>query len=416
MIRPRLLLLATTTAYQTDDFRRAAEELGVEVVLGTDRCHVLAEDWPEGALALDFRDPPRAAAQIVDGAGALAGIVVTDELTAQIGALAAAQLGLPFNAVEATRAAGDKLRLRQRLAAAGVPQPAFQAVSIDAEPVALAATLRFPVVIKPRHLSASRGVMRVDDGRELCDRFARLVRMLSHPELVARDPDAAASILIEEFVAGPEVAFEGLLRGGRLDALALFDKPDPLDGPFFAETIYVTPSSLPVAVQQTIEARVGAAAAAIGLSEGPVHAELRLGRDGPLVIEVAARSIGGLCGRALRFGAGVSLERLIVAHAVGRALSSARTTEASGVLMLPVPRAGVLRAIAGVAAAASVPQVREVTITARAGEEMVPLPEGNKYLGFVFAAGEQPAQVVAALRQAGAALRFDIAPLLPHPT
>jgi len=412
MTRDRLLLLATTTAYQTNDFRRAAEELGVEVVLGTDRCHVLAEDWPEGALALDFRDPSRAAAQIVDGAGPLAGIVVTDERTAQIGALAAARLGLPFNPVEATRTAGDKLLLRQRLAAAGVAQPAFRVVPIDADPAALAATLRFPVVIKPRHLSTSRGVMRVDDARELRERFARLVQLLAHPELVARDPEAAGSILIEEFVVGAEVAFEGLLDGGQLRTLALFDKPDPLDGPFFAETIYVTPSSLPVAVQQAIEARVGEAAAAIGLSEGPVHAELRLGAGGPVVIEVAARSIGGLCGRALRFGAGVSLEQVIIAHALGRELPAARVAEATGVLMLPVPRAGVLRAIAGVDAAASVRHVREVTITVRIGEAVTPLPEGTKYLGFVFAAGEQPDQVVAALRPAGAALHFDIAPLL----
>ena len=423
MAKDRVLLLAATTAYQTADFRRAAEAMGVEITLGTDRCHVLAEAWPEDALALDFRDPPGAAAQIADGDGAqrLAGIIATDEKTALIGALAAERLGLPFNPVEATRTTGDKLRLRQRLAEAGVAQPAFRVVPLERDPMVLVPELRFPVVIKPRHLSTSRGVMRADNERELCDRFARLARLLADPELVARDPEAARSVLIEEFVAGPEVAFEGLLRGGRLQALALFDKPDPLDGPFFAETIYVTPSSLPAATQQAIEARVAEAAVAIGLREGPIHAELRLGGlhlascigpRGPIVIEVAARSIGGLCGRALRFGAGLSLEELLISHALRRDLSCARTAEATGVLMLPVPRAGVLRAIHGIDDAAGVPGVREVTITARLGEDVMPLPEGNKYLGFVFAAGDHPESVVTALRHAGLALRFSIAPLL----
>jgi biotin carboxylase len=254
--------------------------------------------------------------------------------------------------------------------------------------------------------------MRADNEHELCDRFARLARLLADPELIARDPEAARSVLIEEFVPGPEVAFEGLLRGGRLHALALFDKPDPLDGPFFAETIYVTPSSLSEAVQQAIEARVAEAAAAIGLREGPIHAELRIGSGHPVVIEVAARSIGGLCGRALRFGAGISLEEVIISHALRRDLACARAAEATGVLMLPVPRGGVLRAIDGRDDALRVPGIREVTITARIGEDVMPLPEGNKYLGFVFAVGDRAAAVITALRHAGLALRFSIAPLL----
>ncbi len=414
MVKDRVLLLAATSAYQTADFQRAAAAMGVEVVLGSDRCHVLAETWPEGALALDFRDPERAAAQIAGSsdAGRLAGIVATDEKTALIGALAAAQLGLPANPIEAARATGDKLQLRRRLAEAGVAQPAFWLAPLDTDPMTLAPRLRFPVVVKPRHLSTSRGVMRADNADEFCERFARLRRLLSNPELIARDPEAAGSVLVEQFVEGPEVAFEGLLRGGRLQTLALFDKPDPLDGPFFAETIYVTPSQLPVEMQRAIERRVAEAAAAIGLCEGPVHAELRLGTGSPLVIEVAARSIGGLCGRALRFGAGISLEELIIAHALGRDLSYARTGEATGVLMLPVLRAGVLRAIGGTEEAAQLAGIREVTITAKLGEDVLPLPEGNKYLGFVFAAAAHPDDVVAVLRKAGDAIRFTIAPLL----
>jgi biotin carboxylase len=409
----RVLVLAATTAYQTDDLVAASRRLGVEVVLGTDRCHVLAEDWPEGALALEFRDPARAAEQIAEAAPDIAGIVATDEHTALIAALAAERLGLPFNPVTAARATADKLRLRERLAAASVPQPAFRVAPVDSDPAALARALTFPVVIKPRHLSTSRGVMRADDAAELADRWARLAKLLADPELVARDPEAAGSVLIESFVPGPEVAFEGLVCDGAVRRLALFDKPDPLDGPFFAETIYVTPSRLSPDVQAAVDARVAEAAAAIELRHGPVHAELRIGPGGPVVIEVAARSIGGLCGRALRFGTGATLEDIVIAHAVRRdAELPQRVDEAAGVAMLPVPVAGVLREVGGVDAAARIPGVREVSITARAGENVVPLPEGNKYLGFVFAACDEPQRVVDALREAVAALRIDIAPRL----
>jgi biotin carboxylase len=414
MAHDRVLLLAATTAYQTEDFMRAAAAMGVEIVLGTDRCHVLAEEWPEGALALDFHDPVHAAAQIAEAVAAtpVTGIVATDERTSLIAAVAAERLGVPFNPVDAARTTGDKLRLRELLAAAHVTQPAFRVVPVDVDLAALARELQFPVVIKPRHLSTSRGVMRADDTRELADRFARLAQLLAEPDVRARDPQAASSVLMEQFVAGPEVAFEGLLRGGRLQTLALFDKPDPLDGPFFAETIYVTPSLLSAATQQAVGARVAEAAAAIGLREGPVHAELRLGTGDPVVIEIAARSIGGLCGRSLRFGAGISLEELVLAHALRRDITAARTAGATGVLMVPVPEPGVLRAVDGVDAASRVPGVREVTITVRPGETVVPLPEGNKYIGFVFAVGDHPEPVVAALREAGRALHVRIARLL----
>ncbi len=399
-------MLAATTAYQTDDLLGAAERLGVEVVLGTDRCRILAADWPQGSLSLDFRRPERAAKQLVTDCGSIAGIVATDEQTALIAALAAERLGLRFNPVAAARATADKLHLREALAVAGVAQPGFVAVELYGAPPD---GLRYPVVIKPRHLSTSRGVMRADDAAELAQRFTRLRDLLEDPEVAAKDPDAANSVLVEQFVPGAEVAFEGLMTGGELRTLALFDKPDPLDGPFFAETIYVTPSQLPAVARAAVEQTVAAAAQAIQLVEGPVHAELRLGPDGPVVIEVAARSIGGLCGRALKFGAGIALEELIIAHAIGRDLGAPRREDrASGVLMLPAEQAGVLRSIDGVAAAEAVDGVREVAITARVGDTLVPLPEGHAYLGFIFAAGEAPDAVVDALRAADRALTFRV--------
>jgi biotin carboxylase len=423
---PAVLLLATTRAYHTDDFLAAAARLGVPCVLGTDRCHVLAELWPEGAQALDFRDPDAAAATIaaLHAARPLAGIVPTDEHTAIIAARAAARLGLPCNPVEAAECAGNKLLLRRRLTAAGLPQPAFLAVPARPGPeetdAALAAALAraglaFPVVVKPLHLSASRGVMRADDLAELRQRLARLRALLRDPEVTALDPAAAASILIERFVPGPELAYEGLLTAGALRTLAIFDKPDPLDGPFFAETIYVMPSREPATVQVAIARAVAEAAAAMGLREGPVHAELRLPPGGaPVVLELAARTIGGLCARTLRLGAGIALEELVIAHAAGRDVGAlvTRADAAAGVYMLPVTRPGVLRAIHGADAARAVPGVRDVVITARPGDVLVPLPEGHSYLGFVFATGPDPGQVAATLRAAVACLALDVAGLL----
>jgi biotin carboxylase len=449
---PAVLLLTSTRAYHADDFVAAAARLGVPCVLGTDRCHVLAEVWPDGsagAHALDFRDPDAAAAAIAElhASRPLAGIVPTDEHTAIIAARAAARIGLPYNPVEAAEIAGNKHRLRQRLRSAGLPQPRFVDVPADAGPDAALAALAdaglgFPVVVKPLHLSASRGVMRADDRAGLDRCLDRLRALLRDPEVAALDPEAARSILIEGFVPGPEVAYEGLLTAGALRTLAIFDKPDPLDGPFFAETIYVTPSVQPAAVQDAIVRAVTDAARAMGLREGPVHAELRLAPPGwpgvdatarlagppgvpeapgvpgappvPVLLELAARTIGGLCHRTLRFGAGIALDELVIAHAAGRDidLPVSQPGTAGGVYMLPVPRPGVLRAVHGVEAAAAVAGVRDVVITARPGDVLVPLPEGRSYLGFLFAGGSDSAEVTAALRRAVACIELDVASLL----
>jgi biotin carboxylase len=413
----RVLILAATTAYQVDDIASAARRLGVEVVLGTDRCHVLADVWPVGALALDFRHPERAAEQVLQTAAThpIDGVVATDEKTALIAALVAGRLRLPHASVAAARVASNKARFRAALRAAGVPQPAGEVVPAGADPGPAAERAGYPVVIKPLHLSASRGVMRADGPRELAARAERLAQLLADPAVAAIDPDAAGHIMVEQFVPGPELAFEGLLAHGELHTLALFDKPDPLDGPFFAETIYVTPSRLSAREQAQVVDAVARAADAIGLDEGPVHAELRAPRDRrPVVLELAARSIGGLCGRVLRFGAGISLEEVIVAHAVGLDPGElVRAGEpASGVMMLPVHEPGVLVEVTGEDKARAVAGVRDLVVTVRVGEALVPLPEGHSYAGFLFAAGDSPEEVVASLRAAAARLRFTTRPLI----
>jgi len=423
----RVLVLSSTTSYRTDDFLHACARLGVEAVLGTNRCHELAELWPRaafgGSVPIEFRYEAEAADTIVREAQKtpFAAIIATDDATADIAARAAERLGLRGNSVGAVYAARNKLRMREALERAGVPCPRFVAFAEDDDPERAWAELAargwpFPVVVKPLLCSASRGVIRADTAGELAVAWRRLHALLQTPALRAvEDPDGHR-ILVEAFAPGAEVALEGLLRDGELTTLALFDKPDPLDGPFFEETIYVTPSRHAASVQRAVAAVTARACAALGLANGPVHAELRLGPDGPVVIEVAARSIGGLCARTLRFGLGgdASLEEIVVRHALGRELGPLERGGAAGVMMIPIPQGGVLGAVGGVDQARAVPLVEDVQITAKIGQVLVPLPEGAAYLGFVFARGDAPAAVEEALRQAHARLTFDITPLLPR--
>ncbi len=446
-----MLLLVATTSYRTDDFIAAAQRLGVEVTVGTDRCLSLAKVWPEeafGTLALDFRHPARAV-RAIERAGPFAAVVATSDDTAVLAALAARALGLPGNAPEAARAARNKRVMRAHLRLAGVPCPEFAVFPAEADPRTLELPWPFPVVVKPLLLSASRGVIRADDREDFAAAFARVGRLLARPELAQVDDDleclrpprpsagtqpARRQILVERFVPGMEVALEGVLSAGALRVLALFDKPDPLDGPFFEETIYVTPSRLPAGTQSAIAEVTARAAAALGLRQGPIHAELRLSDGGPVVIEVAARSIGGLCSRTLRFGlAGSpradepphSLEEIVIAHALDLDASAPRDgaiakardetaskNGASGVMMVPIPKGGVLQAVEGVEEARAVPRIEDVVISMKVGERVVPLPEGAAYLGFLFARAPEPAEVEAALREAHRRLRFTIAATL----
>jgi biotin carboxylase len=415
-----LLLLVSTRSYRSEDFLAAASRLSVPVVMGSDLCHQVEERFgpANGQVSLDYRRPLVAAERIAELAREqdVRGIVPTDEGTAVIAALAAERLGLPFNPPEATRCAANKHRQREALSRAGVPVPTFALHSLAAGPERAAAASPYPCVLKPLVLSGSRGVIRADDPDSFVAAWKRIERLLSRASAERRPTDDGASraLLVESFVPGQEVALEGLLRGGHLEVLALFDKPDPLDGPFFEETIYVTPSRHPLDVQCQVARVTWEAARALGLVEGPLHAELRLSPSGPVVLEVAARTIGGLCSRTLRFGAGVSLEEIVIAHAVGLPLETlARERRAAGVMMLPIQRPGILRGVRGIEAARCVPGVEDVVVTIPEGREVEPLPEGDAYLGFAFARGDRPDQVEAALRTAHALLDVDIRPALP---
>jgi biotin carboxylase len=298
--------------------------------------------------------------------------------------------------------------MRQCLAAAGVPVPRFRRIALDEQPLRASRGVEYPCVLKPLALSASRGVIRANNADQFIAAFERIRALLGRDD-VSVAGDAARSLLAEEYIPGLEVALEGLLTGGELHTLALFDKPDPLEGPFFEETIYVTPSRLPLAVQDAIRKTSAAACAALGLTEGPIHAELRLNDDGPWVLEVAARSIGGLCSRTLRFGTGMTLEEIILRHALGWPIATLeREHRAAGVMMIPIPRAGRLEGVRGLEEAKAAAGVEDVVVSAHVGQTLVPLPEGWQYLGFIFARGDAPAEVEDALRIAHGRLTFDI--------
>jgi biotin carboxylase len=395
----RVLLLLPTATYRAEDFLAAADAVGAEVVVASDHRQALHRAMGDRALAVDLGMPERAADAIAALAARapLDAVVAVDDGGVVAAALASERLGLPHNPPAAAAATRDKVAMRRAFAAAGIPQPGFAVLAPgdDAGAVAL------PAVLKPVALSGSRGVIRADDTEGARRAEARIRAILEEA-----GEDAGGPILAEAYVPGAEVAVEALLRRGELEVLAVFDKPDPLEGPYFEETIYVTPSRLPAAMLATAAEVAAAAAAALGLREGPVHAELRVDGDAVTVLELAARSIGGLCSRALRFGAGISLEEVILRHALGMPLGDHdREQAASGVMMLPIAAAGTLRSVEGLDAARAVAGIEDVRITIPAGRPVVPLPEGDRYLGFAFARAGTPEEVEAALRAAHAALR-----------
>jgi len=408
--KKRIILLMSPASYRGGAFLSAAKRLHLEVVVGIDLPETLAEYW-HVPLGVDFADPQASVQTIVEYAKEhpITAILSVDDGASELAALASAALGLAHNSPRAAEAARDKLLMRTLMSKGGAPCPIFRPFPLGDDPARVAEQVTYPCVVKPLRLSGSRGVIRANDRMEFVTAFNRLKRLLLSEGYAEQD-----SILVEDFIPGFEVAIEGILTHGQLKVLALFDKPDPLDGPFFEETIYVTPSRLPADVQENIAKCVTIAAASLELREGPVHAELRVNEHGPWMLEIAGRSIGGLCSTILEFGAGMCLEELILRQAIGEEITSIEREErASAVMMIPIPAAGMLRAVDGVEEALAVPLITGVEITAKLRHTLVPLPEGTSYLGFIFARGNSPVEVEAAIRRAYALLKFDIRREIP---
>lgn len=407
----RVLLLLPSTGYRNRDFLAAAQALDVEIVAAANYCHQLAPSWGLAPMmALHFDRPEQAADAVMREIGrAPDAVLAVDDSGLELAALLCARLDLPGNRVQAILTLRDKLAFRELLREQGLPCPAFHPLASDADPGALPPGLEFPVVVKARRLSASRGVIRADDAKDL----ARAVRRVRTIQARADRDAEALGLIVEEFIPGREVALEGILQRGRLTTLALFDKPDPLDGPYFEETLYVTPSRLPPAMQDRVREDTARICRLAGLRDGPVHAELRINETGIWFLEVAARSIGGLCGRVLTHLLGMRLEALILRQALGAPVSIERSDQAAGVMMIPIPRRGLYHGVDGLETARAVPDIDEVTISAEPGQLVAPPPEGSSYLGFIFSRAQGPADAEAALREAHRQLRFDIRPEYP---
>ena len=405
----RILLLLTAHTYRADAFLAAGKRLGIEITTAVNMPKTLADQYGV-TLGLDYDDVETAVATIIDYAqtNPLNAILAVDDSGTLLAANAADALHLPHNDPAAALAARDKLVMRTMLQAGGVRVPQFYHFTLADNPARIAERVTFPCVVKPLTLSGSRGVIRANNAEELAVAVARLRRVL-----LKLSAEPAQPFLVEDYIPGVEVALEGMLDNGKLHLLALFDKPDPLEGPFFEETIYVTPSRLPEAVQQDILETTAHSARALGLRTGPVHAELRVNEAGAWLVEVAGRSIGGLCSQTLRFGVDASLEELILRQAAGLGLGdTARQKSASGVMMIPIPEGGLLRGFSGVEEAEAVALIESVEITAPLNNTVTPLPEGESYLGFIFARAGTAVAVEAALREAHEQLRFEITPII----
>jgi len=421
----RLLLFTAKLGYQTRSFEDAARKLGVQLVYITDRCHQLEDPWGDQAIAVHFETPDVAAYTVIEalrGQG-VNGILALGDRPAAAAAYAARGLGVRYNHPAAVEACRSKLRMKEVFRDAGLSVPWFRNLPIEPAPEPVLLGISYPCVLKPLSLSASQGVVRANNREEFLAAAARVRRLLKSPDILATREANLDWMLVEGYIPGREVAVEGLLTDGALSILAIFDKPDPLEGPYFEETIYVTPSRLPESVELAIEKCARDSARALGLSHGPIHAEFRVNEAGVWPLEVAPRPIGGLCARALRFsldGASepIGLEELLFRHALELpGWNSPRERIASGVMMIPVPKSGILESVSGEEGARSIPGITELAITARLHDAIAAWPEGSSYLGFLFARGSTPEKVEQSLRDAHEKLSFTITPGLPveHP-
>ncbi|HTM24519.1 MAG TPA: ATP-grasp domain-containing protein [Vicinamibacterales bacterium] len=413
----RVLICSHTTGYQLRAFNDAADALGIELVFATDRCHKLEDPWQDHAIAIRFHDPLASVDAIVDRARTepIDGVIAVGDRPVVLAARAAEALHVPWHSVAGALASTDKRLSRAAIASAGLPSPPFAVIPSNFAPRPSnlgprTSDLGYPVVLKPSGLSGSRGVIRVNDDREFVAAFERIRALLARPQIRAARAKQEDHIVVERYVDGAEFAIEGVLTAGRLQVFAIFDKPEPLDGPFFEETIYVTPSRLPASVQERVADHVDRASRALGLWHGPLHAECRIASDGTIyVLEVAARPIGGLCSRVLAFEGDASLEEVLLRHAAGDTIEGVRVqSHGAAVMMIPIPRRGLLKGVAGEEAARAVPGVTDVRIAARIGQLLEPLPEAGSYLGFIFARGATPSDAERSVKNAHIRLAFDV--------
>lgn len=406
----RVLIIAPHSSYRTAAYIQAAQHLNIDVLIASEGKHSIVSDFAKG-LHIQFADQDAAFQTIVEAAEAkpFAGVMGTDDSSLELASCVAGHFGLSHNPPSAVRLAGRKDLARECLLQAQVAVPAFKRILLNHEIEHQLADIDFPVVVKPVALSGSRGVIRANNTEGLRQALQRVKKLLAAETQL--ESELREQVLVEQYIPGQEVAVEGMLYQGQLQILTVFDKPDLLEGPFFEETYYITPSRHSKPILQQLQEMVQQACEAYGLVEGPVHAECRINERGVWILEVAARTIGGLCARLLTYGTGHSLEELVLAQAMGQPLTLNAERPASGVLMIPIPEAGVFKRVEGLLEAQRVEGIVDIDIQIREGYELVPLPEGASYLGFIFAQADTPDEVEAALRKAHALLKIIVSPL-----
>lgn len=414
----RVLLLSTTTGYQLRSFDEAARRIGVELVFATDRCNQLEDPWRDRAIPVRFHRERASLAAISHEASRAPfhGVIAVGDRPTVLGALAAQALGLPGNPADAAAASANKRETRARLAREGlnVPWNFTIPVRTPAREVVKDSRMKYPCVVKPLGLSGSRGVIRADTPAAFVVACERVQALLERLDVRANRTGLENLLLVEGFIPGREFAVEGVMTHGAFQPFAIFDKPDPLDGPFFEETIYVTPSILGGLTQVRLLETIVEAATALGLWHGPVHAECRIGPEGIFVLEVAARPIGGLCSRAVRFQGAVTLEEVLLRHAVGEDVTAwGQENAASAVMMIPIPQRGLFKEVGGVEAAREVVGIEDIRITAKKDQLLEPLPEAGSYLGFIFARARSSMEAEFAVREAHKRLTFTIQGAIP---
>ncbi|WP_455201231.1 ATP-grasp domain-containing protein [Kaarinaea lacus] len=406
--KSRILLVAPPDSYRVAPYINAAKRLNTPIEVASNGEYSLINEIASG-LHINFSDPAAAIDTIIHAAAQqpYLGIIAADDMASEIAAASAQVLGLPHNPPDAIQFTRWKHKARALLKESGLPVPVHWIANIAEVAAGQIPDVSFPVVAKPINLSASRGVIRANNRSELIEAAKTISRIVSQLSEV----EARSTLLIEQFIPGHEIALEGILKNGKLNTIAIFDKPDPLEGPYFEETYYVTPSRLSRFLQEKAIQTIELACQAYGLETGPIHAELRFHNDVPYIIEVAARTIGGECARLLEYASGYSLESLVIKYAMGDVIDIESFDNAAGVLMIPTPRSGILRRIEGILDAQKVPHINAIHIAIREGHELVSLPEGASYLGFIFASAESPEQVETALRAAYRQLNVVVDPL-----
>ena len=383
--------------------------MGLEVLIASAGQHSLITEVHAG-IHVDLDDIPASLNTILTEAAKkpFAGILGSDDSTVELAATVAAELGLPHNPPEAARISQRKDLARAELSLAGAAVPIHCLIDLSKAVENQMAGLPWPCVIKPLNLSASRGVIRVNNEEEFIEACARVKKIIGH----SADVFEGTHVLIEDYIDGIEIAYEGYLRKGELHTLTIFDKPEPLTGPYFEETIYVTPSQLDDKIQQDIKQTIQQACNIYGLKTGPVHAELRIDKNNkPWILEVASRTIGGDCGKTLDSDNGFNIEELTVALAMNKAYKIDKAEGYRGVMMMPIKKGGMLRRVEGLNDARSVKNIGSVDIIIREGNELIPLPEGNQYPGYIFARANTQLEVINALQEAFSKLDIVVAPV-----